>query len=184
MWLLVYQLREVIDYILKIYRKTIRNKNKGIVNIFFIKLLKSLLYTDLIYNKRDMTNYSFTVTLKPKMYGDEPEIQYDKNVYDLYSLLKTLTNNFTLVVELTQNMNIHMHGIIELHHKKKWYSAFRNSTQFGFTSCREIYDMAKWKEYISKSFIETYVTINRRPIINDDYEAFTIDDQIKYGCTF
>lgn len=131
-----------------------------------------------------MTNYSFTVTLKPKMYGDEPEVQYDKCVYNLYTLLGTLTNNFTLVCELTQNMNIHYHGIIELHHKKKWYTAFRNSDQFGFTTCREITDLPKWKEYIGKSIVQTYKDINRRPIIKDDYKVFTSNDRAFYGCTF
>lgn len=131
-----------------------------------------------------MANFSFTITLKPSMYRDEPEIQYDKCIYNLYTLLKSLTNNFTLVVELTQSMNIHMHGIIELHHKKKWYTTFRKSDIFGFTVCREITDMVKWKEYISKSLEETYKVLNRRPIINDDYNVYTIHQTTLYGCTF
>jgi len=131
-----------------------------------------------------MTDYSFTVTLKPKMYGDEPEIQYDKVTYNLYTLLKTLSNNFTLVAEVTQNMNIHYHGIIELHHKKKWYSVFRKSDMFGFTVCLEITKMVTWKEYISKSIVQTNTDLNRRPIINDDYQVFPSSMMVLYGCTF
>lgn len=131
-----------------------------------------------------MTNYSFTVTLNPKMHRYEPEEQYDRCKNDLYMLLKSLSNNFTLVVELTQNMNAHMHGIIELHHKKHWYKAFRKSDIFGFTTCREIYDMEGWKEYIRKSLKDTYDTINRRPILRDDFKVYSENQIFLYGTQY
>lgn len=131
-----------------------------------------------------MSNFSFTVTLKPCMYRYEPEEQYDLVKNHLYITLKQLSNNFTLVTELTQNMNIHFHGIIELYHKKKWYSVFRKSDKFGFTSCREISDMEGWKKYISKDLQLTLDMLERRPIINDDYKVFTLEDNMKYGTTY
>lgn len=127
-----------------------------------------------------MTNYSFTVTLKPSMYRYEPEEQFDMLYRELFLIMKRLSNNFTLVTELTSNYNIHWHGIIELHHKKKWYSVFRKTDKFGFTCCREIYDMTEWKKYISKSLGETMANIGRPPILNDDYKVFDIAEQLCY----
>lgn len=130
-----------------------------------------------------MTNFSFTVTLKPCMYRYEPEEQYDRTYKDLVILCRLMSNNFTIVAEVTKNCNLHYHGIIELHHKKKWYSTFRKSDIFGFTTCREQYD-DKWNEYISKSLKETYETILRRPIIKDSYNIFTNEQKIEYGTEF
>jgi len=118
------------------------------------------------------------------MYRYEPEEQFDRTRNNLLLLLKQLSNNFTLVAEATQNMNIHYHGIIELHHKKKWYTLFRKVDDFGFTTCREIYDMSKWKEYLSKSLSETQSNINRPPILHDDYKVFDIAEQLCYKAYF
>jgi len=128
-----------------------------------------------------MTNYSFTVTLKPRMYRYEPEQQYDETKNPLILLLRTISNNFTLMSERTQCHNIHYHGIIEMPSKRKWYSAFRNSDVFGFTCVREIYAMKPWIEYMKKDCEEFCKDLNRRPLIKDDYKICTSEEKAKIG---
>lgn len=131
-----------------------------------------------------MANFSFTVTLLPKMYVNDCDSQYDQTKNHLYMLLKQITNNFTLVSELTSSNNIHYHGIIELPSTRKFHNLFRKSEMFGHVSIREIYDMVKWKEYLKKSISLTASTIERRPIISDDYKVFTLEEHMLYGTTY
>jgi len=128
-----------------------------------------------------MTNYSFTVTLKPRMYRYEPEKQYDETYRHLVIMLKSLSNHVTIVAECTKAMNLHYHGIIELHTKKQWYSKFRNSDVFGFTTCREQYNDDGWITYISKELDETYKCLDRRPVVLDQYSVFTSKQIAEYG---
>lgn len=131
-----------------------------------------------------MSNYTFTITLKPTLYRFEPEEQYDRTISHLIVTLKLLSNNFSLVAELTQNMNIHFHGIIELHHKKKWYTTFRQSDIFGFTSCREVTNMQGWVDYISKELAITKTNMARQPILHDDYNIFDVEKRLLYAAHF
>lgn len=132
-----------------------------------------------------MANFSFTITLLPKMYVNSDVEQYDKTKNHLYTLLKTITNNFTLIAELTPSaFNVHYHGVIELPSPRKFHNLLRTSDMFGHRSIRPIYDMVKWTEYLKKDMESTSVHLNRRPIINDDYKMFTLEEHMLYGTTY
>lgn len=130
-------------------------------------------------------DYSFTVTLKPKLYELEPEIQYDLTHQHLCDLLHTLTPQFTLITELTQSMNVHYHGTISLNDKKYFYSKFRSrKSSYGFVLLKPITDCAKWSDYITKSLEETKKVLGRRPVIKDYFDYTTVEQKLEYAITF
>jgi len=132
-----------------------------------------------------MTNYSFTVTLLPRLYVDDCEKQFDDTNFHLTLQLHSISNYFTLIAELTKSgYNVHYHGIIELPSPRKFHNLFRKSKMFGFVKIREIFDMTKWVEYMHKDLANTNKELNRRPILHDDYKVFTLEDKMSYGIVF
>lgn len=133
--------------------------------------------------------YAFTLTLKPKIFAQEPEDQYDKSSAHASARLNTLSDQFTLIAELTKNYNIHYHGIIKFPLKKKdlmkeFYKCFRTDLIIGFVNIRQIDDKSKWIDYISKDLCRTKDAIIRRPIINDMLDVFDNEQRALYGVTW
>lgn len=133
--------------------------------------------------------YAFTLTLKPKIFAQEPEDQYDKTSAHASARLKTLSDQFTLIAELTKNYNIHYHGIIKFPLSKKdlmkeFYKCFRTDLIIGFVNIRQIDDMPKWTEYISKDLDRTCKAINRRPLIYDNLCIFDAQIKARLGVTW
>lgn len=136
-------------------------------------------------------DYAFTVTLQPKLFKQEPEHQYDLTYNHVRQMIGKISRKFTLVSELTKSYNIHYHGIIsftitpELKDcRKLFYKTFRNDIFVGFVNIKQIDNYPKWSEYISKDITQQTVSINRRPIIWDDYEIFSSDQRFNFGCQF
>lgn len=115
------------------------------------------------------------------MYKMDIDEQYDQTCNELIVALRTITNNFTLVCELTSSMNVHYHGVIELPtSKRKFVNIFRKDKKFGYVSCKEITNKKGWSDYISKDLENTQNEIGRRSILNDDYKMFSDEIRLKY----
>lgn len=121
-------------------------------------------------------DYSFTLTLKPKLYKDVAEQQYDKTYREVILTLKTLSPHFTCVAELTKGMNIHYHGQIKFFNfkprtnlGKKFVDTFRASESIGFVSIKQITDSLGWKQYITKELEVTRDSIGRPAVLHDAY---------------
>lgn len=132
---------------------------------------------------KQSVRYSFTVTLKPRMYIDPSETQFDLTFSELRTILKSMNAKFTLIAELTKmGHNIHYHGTITFpltskNVVKRFIDVFRKTKHYGFVSIKQIDNEQGWIDYISKEFIETVREVERRPIINDDFNYF--DEKLK-----
>lgn len=129
--------------------------------------------------------YAFTVTLNPRMFRDNAEVQYD-NVAEIANVkVSSIANKYTMVCELTKNCNIHFHGICDfqlgpVNLIKRFYDYFRckckNRYQckctLGFVNIKVIEDENGWIEYIKKDLKTTYDSICRSPIIHDGLNVF------------
>lgn len=138
-------------------------------------------------NDNISVEYAFTITLRPKMFIHEPEKQYDETYTRIEHLLRSLCICFTLVAEMTKSYNIHYHGICNflLTYKKdcmkEFHKCFRNDMQVGFVNIRQITNMSNWTEYLMKDLAKTTNSLNRRPIIKDDFNVFSTDDYANFG---
>lgn len=133
-----------------------------------------------------MTDYFFTVTLRPIMYKHTADEQFDKAHGELMIMLRLLSEKFTLVTELTKSLNVHWHGIIQLGDKKSpFVNMFRGDNKFGFVQLAPItHSKEKVYEYLRKDLANTVKDLNRRPILSDDYGVFQIKDLLSYGTKF
>lgn len=157
---------------------------KGIVKLFSVALIYILDY--IMASKGLSQRYSFTVTLKPVLFRVPAESQYDKTTESLCDMLRDVSHTYTLVAELTKNMNIHYHGVIIFHMGpknliKKFVDAFRAHAKFGFVCIKVITDEPGWIDYISKELKNTYESIGRRPIVYDGVGLFPIGLFEAYG---
>lgn len=143
-------------------------------------------------DRKISVHYAFTITLRPKCFTHEPEKQYDDTAKYIMDKLQALCYSVTLVAEATKSFNVHFHGIcnfvlhrtLEKNCMKGFHKCFRNDNLVGFVNIRQIDNMEKWKDYIKKDIASTTDSINRRPIILDDYDVFNSDEREAYGCTW
>lgn len=113
-------------------------------------------------------DYAITFTLRPNLFREMPEHQFDI----ASNLLKVLFQKYkkTLVVEFTQNYNIHIHGIVYSNTKRELYDIIRKNKVFGYICVRQITEFDVWAEYIVKETIKTYKELScRYPVICNDY---------------
>lgn len=119
--------------------------------------------------------YAFTVTLKPVLFKDIAEQQYDKTQEVLVNTLRNfaLGRSYTIVAEMTKNCNIHYHGILKCPLNKyknvikSFKDTFRHSKVFGFVDIKVMDDEDGWIEYITKELRTTHYELNRHPKIFD-----------------
>lgn len=136
---------------------------------------------------QETVRYSYTITLKPRMYIDPAEIQFDLTFSELRTILRSLSVKFTLVAEVTKKgHNIHYHGTITLPMSRKnpikrFIDAFRKTKHYGFVSIKQITEENGWKEYIKKELKETKEEIERRPVIEDDFNYFDNNEKALYA---
>lgn len=130
-------------------------------------------------------DYSFSMTLKPKLYCLDATEQYDK-IYDYVTQKLKSFGKVSCIVECTKSYNIHLHGIVTFDMKpakciklfqKLFIDSFRDDKCIGFIVIKQITDFAGWLEYISKDLEVTKDLIHRPPILIDQYELFT---EVKY----
>lgn len=132
-------------------------------------------------------DYSLTITLRPKCYTQEPEKQYD-NTYEYVSRkIRSLTQTYTLIAEVTKAYNVHYHSILRISpnqykdNLKQIYACFRNDNLIGYIKCDQTINYNKWVEYLQKDIIHTMNALNRRPIIYDQYDIFDESQRASYG---
>lgn len=135
-------------------------------------------------------SYSYTVTLRPQLYGIPGQDQYDKTSDELVKHLSNICAEYTLVAELTSSYNVHYHGTVSfalklpgppVNLRKRFVDSFRKNKLFGFVQIKQIDDEPGWIEYISKSLEETCNDLGRRPILKDDFNYWTPIQYAKYG---
>lgn len=133
--------------------------------------------------EKHSADYSFTITLKPRIFRLNAEDQYDECYKHVLLRLKQITTKCTLVAELTKNCNIHFHGICAFqryatynyikrfhdHFRCRCKNKFTCKCMIGFVNIKLTMNYPGWVDYISKSLKETYDSLSRRPIIIDDY---------------
>lgn len=136
--------------------------------------------------------YAFTVTLLPRIYKKEPEVQFYETSELLRDKLKIVSNNrLTLVGEITKNYNIHYHGFIQFpivarqDNMKFFHKLFRTDKVFGFVQIKQCTDDHGWQEYISKDIHRTSEVLpGIKPIICDSLMYFTEEQRMLYSREF
>lgn len=120
--------------------------------------------------------YELTLTLKPQLYQHPPQEQYRLAHHYLQDILQLY--EVSLVAELTQDHNIHFHGIIELdsiQSKDKFLNKFRGcrSKFFGRKTCSQLLFEESYIKYMRKDLEKTRVIISD-PIVRDSFGVFKI----------
>lgn len=119
-------------------------------------------------------DYALTITLKPLMYKEDAEEQYRQTALNISKLFPKC--KLTLIAELTQQYNIHYHGIISVpstlssQPRKYVFDKIRKYSKLGKTTVDQVDDYEGWVVYLNKDLQETSKTVY--PIIRDDYNIF------------
>lgn len=137
-------------------------------------------------------NYAYTITLKPQLYKQTPDKQYDATAEYVRDRLFTISSQLTLVAELTKSVNVHFHGVINFkldnvckkRYDLKFANLFRNDPLIGFTNLRQIDNEIIWSNYISKSVEDTHLVLMRRPIIIDNFEIFNESQRANHALSW
>lgn len=115
------------------------------------------------------------------MYVLRPQEQFDKANALLFDILAPF--ECSMVAELTGELNVHFHGLIELkniEHKSKLLNKFRGfgMKMWGRKTCDQVVFLDSYKKYMRKSLDETRKLI-KDPIVRDTFGVFsmqTFDD--------
>lgn len=118
--------------------------------------------------------YEICLTIKPLWYRLPPPEQFELALKYLNSILEGY--EVSLVAELTQEHNVHFHGILELKDhtaKDRFLNKFRGckSSFFGKKSCSQLMFEDSYKKYMKKD-LELTKQIIRDPIVRDDFGIF------------
>lgn len=104
--------------------------------------------------------YSFTLTLKPRLYQHDPYKQINLVRDELYKTLGR-AGKYVLMAELTQAHNAHFHGMIQCNLRQTGgdclrflYNMFRKSKDIGHVNFKVVTDEPGWVEYINKAVVE------------------------------
>lgn len=123
--------------------------------------------------------YLFTVTLKPRLYKLLPKEQLEYSYPLLKKLFKDIKN--TTVCELTKQLNIHYHGILDCPAKdlyKLIYALKQDDKKvFGFFDQRPITDMDGVVEYLKKDQDTMWFEFNIDSLLNDDLKLYNKFDK-------
>lgn len=131
--------------------------------------------------------YVITLTLRPTMYKHKASEQNRICVALMNKIFRKdqIKDQYhlSLVAELTNECNIHYHGIIELKDlkaKAKLCDRMREyNTTFGKKDISQLMNHAKWVEYINKAKDDTRNVIGTNPIIYDDHNVLS-DKMYRY----
>lgn len=128
--------------------------------------------------------YAFTVTLSPKNYRNNAEVQYDDTWSHVLHKLRNICNNVSLVAELTKASNIHYHGLCNFtltgkNLIKQFNDHFRCRCKnrnvckciTGFVNIKVCDNQPGWVEYMCKDVEETRQSISRPPVIFDQIKV-------------
>jgi len=124
-------------------------------------------------------DYAITITLKPFLYKESLESQYDKLWEEVDKMYKfSACWQQTIVVEVTKSFNIHAHGFIKVRNSRNAlrtiYDFFRKNASIGFVYVKPVECHNTWLEYVLKDIKKTYDTLYcRRPIMIDQFDYIT-----------
>lgn len=128
----------------------------------------------------------FAVTNTLKLRDLDSDVQFDGTHADLVNKVCKTFGKFTCVAELTQNADVHYHGMIEADMSlmvatRKFAALFRADKRFGFVSVKLVDNEPGWCEYLRKSVKETKEALDRPPILIDHFDVFKDWDSV-YCC--
>lgn len=107
------------------------------------------------------------------LYKRIPEDQFHYTCMAIYDILDSY--QYSMIAELTQEHNVHYHGIVELEDikaKNKLLNRFRPYNMiFGKKSCRPIDFEETWKKYLIKDYNKTKLIL-KYPILADKLGCF------------
>lgn len=157
--------------------------------------------------------YAFTVTLNRRFNELTTDSQIENMNPWLYNYMLAYGRDMkhytgrnmliTSVLELTQNANIHVHGIVRypmewliknvniwfrdmFRPKKRQVLAFGigretdKSQYFGFVNIKPCDNLLGWTDYLRKNFKEFLEATGRRPIMSDDFMCFGTEEILLY----
>lgn len=117
--------------------------------------------------------YEITLTLRPYIYKEVPQHQFKIAVKMLEEILPLY--QVSLVAELTQENNVHFHGIIELSdliERNKFLNRFRRFHKlFGKKTVNQVKFEDSYIKYMKKD-IENTKLIIPDPIVRDSFGIF------------
>lgn len=94
-----------------------------------------------------------------------------------------LNYRYTLIAELTQEHNIHYHGIVDIEgikEKDKFLNKFRSINKYiGRKTCRAVQYEESYEKYIIKDIKETSKIIVD-PVVKDDYKVYIKNPILEY----
>lgn len=121
-----------------------------------------------------------TITLSKRMYDLTPRNQHKLAIeYILTTLKEHGIVAHVLIAELTQNCNVHYHGVVQIPLKRGrppreiWYNIWRRSSIVGYTLIKIVDDEKGWQEYIEKNIKETEEILNYVVWTNDKEARIT-----------
>jgi hypothetical protein len=125
-------------------------------------------------------SYAFTITLLPKFNKLTTRRQLHRTYEYVLEFLQP--HKVSLVYELTKQMNIHYHGIINFKYSVirdkvpilYWYNLLRRQSTVGYTVLKPMEDEEGWKEYITKDVMITLKTMSNQthlsPILSNKHD--------------
>lgn len=101
-------------------------------------------------------DFAITLTMKPRLFKNKLEDQYDMLKDEITRLTKF--NSCIFVCELTKSMNVHAHGLVRARSKRLVYDIFRSSNIIGFILVKPKVSEG-WLDYMFKDVKETKETL-------------------------
>lgn len=118
--------------------------------------------------------YAFTLTLKPSLFSQTAESQFDATKDAVLLALARIATRFSLIGALTKTANLHYHGIIEFgpgnaSNTKLFYDTFRKVSSIGrMINITQIDDYPGWIDYLTKNLRESR-SLSRPALIHDQH---------------
>lgn len=129
--------------------------------------------------------YEITLTLRPQMYRHDSKVQYEQtkalldDVFNRGSLKDP--SRCSIIAELTQEDNIHYHGIVDLKDFQARHRLIerirRHNKVFGKKTLSQIVNYPTWVAYINKAKTVTRGIIGD-PVVYDDHNVLC-DEQFR-----
>lgn len=100
--------------------------------------------------------FAYTQTLAKRFYKHKAHKQHEVIFPILNKLLRSITQCYTIQAELTQQCNVHYHGIVTFRNHEAKLLFLDSVRELGFSCLKPITNIEKWNEYISK---DTQITL-------------------------
>lgn len=122
--------------------------------------------------------YEVTLTLRPHLYQFTPNKQFQLTSELLWKITEPWGECCTFVAELTNENNIHYHGVVvlnDLMERNRFLNRFRpHAKVFGRKTCMQVKYELSYEEYMRKDFKYTEEIIGHCPIVRDAHSIFSM----------